>query len=118
MDENQVVQACPPPPKQGVWEDLRSGGLIRSAGGVVALLAKNLDGHEAADERILGSGDFVESVLNARTTVHGSLRLRVDVILKEVSEHSGVSVEQILGQSKVCIVSKARLDFFSERKMK
>jgi putative transposase len=98
--------------KQGVREDLRGGGLIRSAGGVVALLARNSDEHEAADERILGNGYFVESVLNARTTVHGSSCLRVDAILKEVSEHSGISVEQILGQSKACIVSKARLEFF------
>jgi len=49
---------------QGRRKDLTGGGLIRSAGGwesVEALSA--MDGHEKSDERILGSGEFVESIL-------------------------------------------------------
>ncbi|GFO64048.1 hypothetical protein GMPD_19670 [Geomonas paludis] len=46
--------------EQGQREDLRGGGLVRNAGGLVALLSKRHDTHESADERILGSGDFVD----------------------------------------------------------
>ena len=87
--------------KQGVREDLRGGGLIRSAGGVVALLARNSDEHEVADERILGSGDFVESVLKAKITVHVSSSLRVDAILKEVSEHRGSPLSTSSGRARL-----------------
>ena len=51
---------------QGKRTDLTGGGLVRSAGGwaaVKALRASKV--FEKADERILGNGDFVESVLKS-----------------------------------------------------
>ena len=48
---------------QGTREELRGGGLIRSMGGIAKFLLLDGEHREAADERILGGGDFVESVL-------------------------------------------------------
>ena len=62
--------------KQGTREDLRGGGLIRSAGGDVSgllgrkgeerpacLALRSIAGREKRDARILGSGDFVTETL-------------------------------------------------------
>jgi putative transposase len=50
--------------KQGAREDLRGGGLIRSAGGDVrGLLGRKAEEREKGDARILGSGDFVSETL-------------------------------------------------------
>jgi putative transposase len=98
--------------KLGAREDLRGGGLVRSAGGVVALLTRSPEAHEAADERILGSGDFVDSVLKAKSTLQNLRHLSVEDILKEVSARSGIAEEIILGASRARKVSKARLEFY------
>ncbi|MBU0575911.1 MAG: transposase, partial [Proteobacteria bacterium] len=51
---------------QGKRTDLTGGGLIRSVGGWAAVKAlRAAKGFEKGDERILGDGDFVESVLKA-----------------------------------------------------
>ncbi|RLB95310.1 MAG: transposase, partial [Deltaproteobacteria bacterium] len=50
---------------QGRRPDLVGGGLIRSAGGWSAVTAmRNAKDHMKSDERILGDGDFAQSVLN------------------------------------------------------
>jgi REP element-mobilizing transposase RayT len=50
--------------KQGRREDLQGGGLIRSSGGDKAgLLGLKKEDREKADQRILGSGNFVSDVL-------------------------------------------------------
>jgi putative transposase len=98
--------------EQGTREDLRGGGLIRSAGGVFALLARGSDAHEAADERILGSGDFVESVLHSLELEQRSGLHDVHEILAEIAGRSGLSEELILGPSKAQVVSKARIEFY------
>ena len=97
--------------KQGIREDLRGGGLIRSAGGAVALLTRDSEAHEAADERILGGGAFVESVLYVKNTVHSSHHVSADDILTEISARSGMDAEKIVGQSRERIVSKVRKEF-------
>ncbi len=51
---------------QGKRSDLTGGGLVRSAGGWAAVLAlRAAKIFQNSDERILGDGDFVESVLTA-----------------------------------------------------
>ena len=50
--------------KMGRRPELTGGGLIRSAGGWVALKSVREGGRQTkGDERILGEGEFVESVL-------------------------------------------------------
>jgi REP element-mobilizing transposase RayT len=95
---------------QGEREDLRGGGLIRSAGGVVALLSRGHEAHESADERILGSGDFVDYVLKLKNA--GPAKTDLDEILRKVSLSSGIAAQKILGQSRERRVCKARVEFF------
>ena len=53
--------------KQGHRPDLVGGGLVRSVGGWSALSAlRSVSSRIMGDERILGSGDFVEGVLKKR----------------------------------------------------
>jgi hypothetical protein len=96
--------------EQGEREDLRGGGLIRSAGGVIALLSSGHDAHDSADERILGSGEFVDFVLNARNAEHPASG--VDEILEEVAVSSGIPMKVLLGQSRSRVVCRARVEFF------
>lgn len=98
--------------RQGVRKDLQGGGLIRSAGGIVALMTRGDGAHGTADERILGSGDFVDSVLRAKESTNLFPHVNADEILQEIAEMSGISVETILGPSRDRRVNKARLKFF------
>ncbi|MRR15544.1 MAG: transposase [Deltaproteobacteria bacterium] len=51
---------------QGRRDDLMGGGLIRSLGGWSSIKKSHLEGrHIKSDERILGDGDFVDSLLSA-----------------------------------------------------
>ena len=98
---------------QGRREDLRGGGLIRSIGGIAAMMSRGTEERELSDERILGSGDFVESVLREsdnNSSING--KPSIDDVLKEVSEESGISREQILGPSRNRRISNARKQFF------
>lgn len=97
---------------QGRREELRGGGLIRSAGGIAAIMARSPEDRDLSDERILGGGDFVESVLRGSDHSGGREKPSVDEILKDVAEKSGISGEQILGASRSRSVSKARKLFF------
>jgi len=98
---------------QGAREDLRGGGLVRSAGGIAAVMARGIEEREAADERILGSGDFVDSVLEAKEKAAGSSIVSVNSILEEISASTGIAVAVILGQSRERTVSRARMAFFA-----
>ena len=98
--------------EQGKREELGGCGLIRSAGGAVELLLRDSASHEMADERILGGGDFVESVLQTKNTVHSLHHVSVDDILTEIAERSGMNVEIILGQSRERTVCKVRKEFY------
>jgi len=97
---------------QGRREELRGGGLLRSVGGIVAALSQSPEDRQASDERILGSGDFVEAVLREHHTFIDQPENPIDDVLKEVVAQSGISCEQILGPSRGRIVSRARRQFF------
>lgn len=97
---------------QGRREELRGGGLIRSAGGMATILARSPDERELSDERILGGGDFVDSLLQNAENNSESSRRTINEILQQVAETSGISCEQILGASRARVVSRARRQFF------
>ncbi len=65
--------------EKGKRPDLTGGGLIRSAGGWEALLSERSKGFKAkGDERMLGSSDFVEKILqNAEEALNNRLKLRL-----------------------------------------
>ena len=97
---------------QGRREELRGGGWLRSVGGFAAALSQSPEDRQASDERILGSGDFVESVLRENDTFINKPTTSIDDVLKEVAAQSGISCEQILGASRSRIVCHARRQFF------
>jgi putative transposase len=97
---------------QGTREELRGGGLIRSMGGLAKLLLREVDHREVADERILGGGDFVESVLGACEPAEASGSVTVFEILTEVAARTGVSPDGIIGPSRGHVISKARREFY------
>lgn len=76
------------------------------------MMTKGPEEREQSDDRILGSGDFVESVLRDSDTSSISSKPTIDEDLQDVSEKSGISREQILGPSRSRIVSSARKQFF------
>lgn len=96
---------------QGRREELRGGGLARSAGGIVSLLKRGPEEREPADERILGSGGFVEAVLQQTTYKSAENSPTIDEVLEEVVSRSGVSRENILGASRVRGICRVRRQF-------
>lgn len=97
---------------QGRREELRGGGLIRSLGGIGAQIARDREERELTDERILGSGGFVETVLRESGSMFARRTLAIDDVLEEIAAKSGVSKEQILGESRARDISRARRQFF------
>lgn len=85
-----------------------SGGLIKSMGGLGNVLTfRRSGGKEIFDERILGSGDFVESILKEAGELP-ELKVSPQEIMRQVCEMTGVSKEEIVGGSQVRKVVKAR----------
>lgn len=97
---------------QGSRNELRGGGLMRSAGGISALLSRDSQERESSDARILGSGDFVDSVLNEYERPGIVAINTIENILHEVSRQSGINRHLILGTSRCRNVSHARRQFY------
>ncbi|CAB5153284.1 hypothetical protein D3OALGB2SA_4938 [Olavius algarvensis associated proteobacterium Delta 3] len=92
----------------GAREEFRGGGLIRSAGGRKELAAKTKENRELGDERILGNGEFVKSILNRCEPRDDCKKGDVDQILTDVSRSSQVPERLILSGSRLRQVSAAR----------
>jgi putative transposase len=100
---------------EGRRPELTGGGLIRSQGGwsqVVALRGRG--GKELSDERILGSGEFVEKILQeAEERQLRQMKLRQkgkrieDIIREECGKHK-VSEEELRRGSRRALVSQVR----------
>jgi len=95
--------------------ELQGGGLIRSAGGWVAVQTLRR-GREAsaADERVLGTGAFVETLLRevegrSRRREHAQRR-RVDLptLARRMGASLGVAPAALLGQTRRRVVTQAR----------
>jgi hypothetical protein len=100
---------------EGKRPDLVGGGLLRSVGGWSALKAIRAAGMRVmGDERILGSGDFVESVLtNANEEYERRLRLSsrglsIEKLTEVVSEYFNLPVYEIKSPSRRRTVAVAR----------
>ena len=97
---------------QGIREDLQGGGLIRSAGGREQLALRARDEWEKGDERILGSGDFVETVLKNQWRPQKNGKTTSSKILDDLCKEWKVPRTQILGKSRSRKISQARREFF------
>lgn len=79
-------------------EDYGGGGLIRSGGGIKNLLKKKPGERELYDERILGSGEFVEETLRRmdQEEDNGQKIRDIEDLIERISRYYGVEVEEII----------------------
>ena len=99
----------------GRRDELVGGGLIRSAGGWAAVKAMcKADALQKGDERILGDGDFVQSVLfEAREAYQRKYRLAakglgLDDLAGRAAEIMGIDLDLVWSKGKQPKVVKAR----------
>ena len=85
---------------QGNRPELVGGGLIRSLGGWSAILSLRKENERPlTDERVLGSGEFVEKVIKEadekiKYQVYGAqLKVKIKEVIEKTCEREGVSVE-------------------------
>lgn len=100
---------------QGRRPELVGGGLIRSLGGWSAVKALRRIGNRAlSDERILGSGEFVEHIIKeAESPIKYQLPLfeqkqRIDEFIFKICKDAKVAVEEIKGGSRRGKASRLR----------
>jgi REP element-mobilizing transposase RayT len=101
--------------EQGRRPDLVGGGLIRSAGGWSAVKAlRRSQARIKGDERILGDGEFAQSVLDAaKEQYEQRYRLQaqgydIDQVAGRVAFVLGIEVDQVWAAGKNPITVKAR----------
>ena len=100
---------------QGNRPELVGGGLIRSLGGWSAILSLRKDNQRPlTDERILGSGEFVEKVIKEvderiKYQVYGAqLKVKIKEVIEKTCEREGVSVHEVTSGSRRGIISEVR----------
>ncbi len=101
---------------EGNRPELVGGGLIRSLGGWSEVLSMRKRGvRELTDERILGSGDFVQSILdeaeNDITKINFTARdkkKKIKAVIKSICSKEGVSVGELQSGGRREAVSRAR----------
>jgi putative transposase len=100
---------------QGARPDLMGGGLIRSQGGIRAVLSNRRSGdREAYDSRILGSGDFVNDVLKLaekQTELEYELKregVGITDIAKKIAIEEGVEETDLYGRGRTRGISRAK----------
>lgn len=101
---------------QGRRPELVGGGLIRSQGGWSAVISMRRQEKDAeqSDERILGSGDFVERMVSEaekrqERLLTGKAALRkVEETIRDICKEEGVSVNEVKGGSRRRQVSEVR----------
>lgn len=98
--------------KQGRREDLQGGGLVRSAGGDRAsLMGQKKEDRERADQRILGSGDFVSTTLQHAERILEKKYLPkrpIEELIEVVAERLDLTPELICSGSRKRLISNAR----------
>lgn len=100
---------------QGHVPEFTGGGLIRSHGGWSQVIAMRRRGQkEEADQRILGGGDFVESILReaddrqVRQLKHRRAGKTINKVIEEECKKQKVSIAEVRGGSKRRKVSATR----------
>jgi len=98
--------------KQGRREDLQGGGLVRSAGGDRAsLMGQKKKDRERADQRILGSGDFVSATLQQSEKILKKKykpKRPIEELIEVVAGQMDLTPELICSGSRKKTISKAR----------
>jgi REP-associated tyrosine transposase len=104
--------------KQGRRPELVGGGLVRSVGGWSVLKAlRSRRVRVKGDERILGSSEFVERVLEMaeeemeKKTTYRARGLDMESLLRRIAQYYGIDLKEVKGKSKVAGVARARAVF-------
>lgn len=100
--------------EQGTRDELRVGGLVRSAGGLAQVMLRSGEERELAAERILGGGDFIASVLKDYDVSRATTQISIEEILNNIEERYGVSRRQFLGPGRGRAESHAQRRFYYE----
>ena len=119
--EKEAVRAYREFVREGVWvgrrPELVGGGLVRSVGGWSEVLSLRRRGNqELSDERILGSGAFVERMLkeaerSVRRRYWGrELQRRVHRAMGEMCQKHKVTVQELRSGSRRSRTAKARAE--------
>ena len=100
---------------QGHRSELVGGGLIRSAGGWTRVSAlRRLGFREKSDERILGSGEFVEHLIDHSDTIRKNQfsllqqSEKASKLVQKICKNEKISLEALQSGSRREIVSKTR----------
>jgi putative transposase len=97
---------------QGRREDLQGGGLVRSAGGDKGILSgRKKEERENGDERVLGSGDFVNEALSkagAQWEQRKKPGMSMEALIERVGSCLDVKTESILSSKCRGKASEAR----------
>jgi putative transposase len=101
----------------GPQPQLVGGGLVRSAGGWSEIKAlRRIGSREEGDQRILGSGPFVESILseaelsNKYRLANLDRKKMASELIKSCCQEGSVSIEGLTGGSRLRQVSKVRVE--------
>jgi putative transposase len=102
---------------QGRRPELVGGGVVRSYGGWSAVLSlRRTEERISGDERILGTGDFVERVLSeSEEALQGRFRpadrhRKIETILKEQSQRGKIELEELRRGSRRGKIPRVRLE--------
>jgi putative transposase len=107
---------------QGKRPDLTGGGLVRSAGGWVAVKALRKSGdYQKGDERILGDGDFVTKVLaQANERMERKYRIQnqgvtFNTVVERVADLLDMETSEVLspGKQKRLVEARSLICFFA-----
>jgi len=97
---------------QGTRPELQGGGLVRSAGGDKRnLLGRKKEEWELSDERILGSGDFVnEALMKAGKDWEKRQgdKISLPELVEKIASHLDLKTERIISASRRKEISEAR----------
>lgn len=99
---------------QGTRPELQGGGLVRSAGGNKAgLLGRKKEEREKGDERILGSGDFVETILgnSSDTEPRRETRISLELLGRKVAFHFNLKEDDLRSPVKRKSIVEAKSAF-------
>lgn len=111
---------------EGRRPELVGGGLLRSIGGWSALRALRSQGSRVkGDERILGSSDFVEMVLEKanermeREMMQQARRVRLDTLVAQTAEYYKIHLDELRTKSKASniVTARAVLCYLAVRKL-
>jgi putative transposase len=109
---------------QGRQPELTGGGLLRSLGGWSQVIARRRSGNkEEGDERILGSGDFIQTII--KETEERDLRqlklkrsgITLQTIINEECKKAGISPQEVMNGVRRREVSRLRAVIASRGRM-